>query len=387
MIAGIPAESFPNEQRVAIIPAHIPALINAGVEVYVQKDAGREAGFPDEEYREKGAKIVKDRKKLFSSADIILQVRAAAANPENGLQDIKLMKKGALLVGFLNPYASVEMLKSLADAHITSFAMELIPRITRAQSMDALSSMASISGYKAALMAACALPRLYPMMMTAAGTITPAHVFIIGAGVAGLQAIATAHRVGAVVQAYDIRPAVKEQVESLGAKFVELNLESETAQDKSGYAKEMSKEFYDKQRELMARVVSESDVVISTASVPGKKAPLLITEEMVKSMRPGSVIVDLAAEQGGNCVLTKPGRTVEKYNVHIVGPVNLPATMPYHASQLYSKNVSSFLLSLIKQNCLDLSCRDEIAAETILTHVGKVVNEKVKQALGLQEEL
>ncbi len=384
MITGIPMESFPDEKRVAIIPAHVPALINAGVTVHVQKNAGRAAGFTDEAYREKGAKIVNDRKRLFAAADIILQVRAAGANPDNGLQDIKLMKKGSLLIGFLNPYSSSDMLNALAKANVTSFAMELIPRITRAQSMDALSSMASISGYKAALMAACALPRLYPMMMTAAGTITPAHVFVIGAGVAGLQAVATAHRVGAVVNAYDVRPAVKEQVESLGAKFVELNLESETAQDKGGYAKEMSKQFYDKQRELMARVIAESDVVISTASVPGKKAPLLITEEMVKSMKPGSVIVDLAAEQGGNCVLTKPGRTVEKYDVRIIGPVNLPATMPYHASQLYSKNVSSFLLPLIKENCLDLSCRDEIAAETILTHEGKVANERVKQALGLQ---
>ncbi len=383
MITGIPAESYPDEQRVAIIPAHVPALINAGVEVHVQKDAGRAAGFSDNSYREKGARIANDRKKLFAAADIILQVRAAGANPENGLQDIRLMNKGAVLIGFLNPYSSTDMLNALAEAYVTSFAMELIPRITRAQSMDALSSMASISGYKATLMAACLLPRLYPMMMTAAGTITPAHVFVIGAGVAGLQAIATAHRVGAVVNAYDVRPAVKEQVESLGAKFVELNLESETAQDKSGYAREMSKQFYDKQRELMIRIIEESDVVISTASVPGKKAPLLITEEMVKSMRPGSVIVDLAAEQGGNCTLTKPGRTVEKYEVHIVGPVNLPATMPYHASQLYSKNVSSFLLPLIKENCLDLSCRDEIAAETLLTHEGKVVNERVKQARGL----
>ncbi len=383
MITGIPAESFPDEKRVAIIPAHVPALINAGVEVHVQKNAGRAAGFTDEAYREKGAKIVNDRTRLFTAADIILQVRAAGANPANGLQDIKLMKKGSLLIGFLNPYSSPEMLKALAKANVTSFAMELVPRITRAQGMDALSSMASISGYKAALIAACALPRLYPMMMTAAGTITPAHVFVIGAGVAGLQAIATAHRVGAVVNAYDVRPAVKEQVESLGAKFVELNLESETAQDKGGYAKEMSKQFYDKQRELMARVIAENDVVISTASVPGKKAPLLITEEMVKSMRPGSVVVDLAAEQGGNCALTKPGRTVEKYDVRIIGPVNLPATMPYHASQLYSKNVSSFLLPLIRENSLDLSCRDEIAAETILTHEGKVANERVKQALGL----
>jgi NAD(P) transhydrogenase subunit alpha len=383
MITGIPMESFPDERRVSVIPYHVPALISAGLEVHVQKNAGGAAGFTDEAYREKGAKIITDRKKLFTAADIILQVRAAAANPESGLQDIKLMKKGALLIGFLNPYGSADMLKTLADSYITSFAMELIPRITRAQGMDALSSMASISGYKAALMAACALPRLYPMMMTAAGTITPARVLVIGAGVAGLQAIATAHRVGAVVHAYDVRPAVKEQVESLGAKFVELDLESETAQDKTGYAREMSREFYDKQRVLMARVVAESDVVISTASVPGKKAPLLITEEMVKSMRKGSVIVDLAAEQGGNCVLTEPGRTVQKYDVQIIGPVNLPATMPFHASQLYSKNVSSFLLPLIREKCLDLSCRDEIAAETILTQEGKVVNEKVK-ALSLK---
>jgi NAD(P) transhydrogenase subunit alpha len=383
MKIGIPKESYPGEKRVALVPAHVSTLIDSGLEIYIQDNAGIDAGFTNEDYENKSAKVVQDRNELFGISDVVLQVRAAGANPANGIDDIKLMKEESSLIGFLDPFTSKQMIMSLVKKRITAYAMELIPRITRAQSMDALSTIASISGYKAALMAACALPRMYPMMMTAAGTVVPARVFVIGAGVAGLQAIATAHRIGAVVSAFDIRPAVKEQVQSLGAKFMELNLEMDNTEDKGGYAREMGPEYYRKQQELMGKVLLETDVVIATAAVPGKKAPLLITEEMVKMMPAGSVIVDLAAEQGGNCELTKPGKTIHVNGVTIIGPVNLPSTVPYHASQLYSKNITSFLIPLVKDNCLDIDCPDEIAQSTLITAEGKVINEKIKDAFGI----
>ncbi|NOX38073.1 MAG: Re/Si-specific NAD(P)(+) transhydrogenase subunit alpha [Calditrichaeota bacterium] len=384
MIVGVPKETFPGERRVALIPASVPALTKAGFEVLVQAGAGLEAGFLDAEYQEKGAQIVTSREEVFQKADVILQVRTLGANPQKGMDDLKLMREGQVIIGFMEPLTAVEPLQELAKRNVQAFAMELIPRITRAQSMDALSSMATIAGYKAVLLAANHLPRMFPMMMTAAGTIVAAKVFVVGAGVAGLQAIATARRLGAVVQAYDVRPAVKEQVMSLGAKFVELELETAEAEDKGGYAKAMDEEFYRKQREMMTKVVAESDVVITTAAVPGKKAPILITEEMVKGMQKGSVILDLAAERGGNCELTRPGEVVDAHGVTIIGALNLPATIPYHASQMYSRNIQNFLLLMAKEGKLEINLEDEILRETLVTQNGQIVNARVKEIFGLQ---
>ncbi len=383
MIVGVPKETFPGERRVALIPASVPALTKAGFEVWVQAGAGLEAGFGDAEYQDKGAHIVSSREDVFQKADVILQVRTLGANPQQGMDDLQRMHEGQVIIGFMEPLTAVEPLQELARRNVQAFAMELIPRITRAQSMDALSSMATIAGYKAVLLAANHLPRMFPMMMTAAGTIVAARVFVVGAGVAGLQAIATARRLGAVVQAYDVRPAVKEQVMSLGAKFVELALETAEAEDKGGYAKAMDEEFYRKQREMMTRVVAESNVVITTAAVPGKKAPILITEEMVKGMQQGSVILDLAAERGGNCELTRPGEVVETHGVTIVGALNLPATIPYHASQMYSKNIQNFLLLMAKEGKLEINLEDEILRETLVTQHGRIVNARVKEIFGL----
>lgn len=383
MIVGIPKETFPDERRVAMIPSQISALTQAGLEVLVEPGAGGAAGVPDSEYQEKEGRIAGSRADVFGGADIILQVRTLGANPDAGQADLDLIRSGQTLMGFCEPLTPGEALSSLAARGISLFSVELLPRITRAQSMDALSSMATVSGYKAVLLAADHLPRMFPMLMTAAGTVAPARVLIIGAGVAGLQAIATANRLGAVVQAYDVRPAVKEQVESLGAKFVELPLESEDAEDKGGYATDLGEHFYRKQRELMEEMVGESDVVISTAAVPGKKAPILVTAKMVKGMSPGSVIVDLAAERGGNCELTRPEQTVVEHDVTIMGPTNLPSTIPYHASQMYAKNIATFLLHLMKDGQLTIDLEDEITRETLVTRGGDVVHPKVREALGL----
>jgi NAD(P) transhydrogenase subunit alpha len=383
MIAGVPKETFPGEMRVAQIPAGLPALAKAGIEVLVEAGAGEAAGFPDAAYREKGAEIAPGREDLFARADVILQVRAGGANPDAGLVDLRRMRPGQVLIGFLEPYSAPEAVRELIDRKVTSFAMELVPRITRAQGMDALSSMATVAGYQAVLVAARALPKMFPMMMTAAGTLVPAKVFVVGAGVAGLQAIATARRLGAVVSGYDVRPAVKEQVESLGAKFVEMDLETAGAEGSGGYAKEMGEEFYRRQREMMTRVLSQSDVVITTAAVPGKRAPVLVTREMVRAMPPGSVIVDLAAERGGNCEVTKPGETVVEGGVTVLGPVNLPATIPYHASQMYGKNVSNLLLLLVKDGAIRLNLEDEIVRETLFTRDGEVANARVREILAL----
>jgi len=383
---GIPRETFPGEKRVAIIPDVIPKLIKAGLKVKVESGAGKEAGITDDAYKAKKAEVVGDRRELFNSSDIILQVRGIGANPEAGRSDLELFKSNQDVIGFFEPLSPDKSLKELAEKGVNVFSMEMMPRITRAQSMDALSSMATVGGYKAVLLAAEMLPRMFPMFMTAAGTIAPARVFVIGAGVAGLQAIATAKRLGAVVKGYDIRPAVKEQVESLGAKFVEMELEAGEAEDKGGYAKAMDEEFYRKQRELMTRVVAENDVVITTAAIPGKKAPILITADMVKGMAPGSVIVDLAAERGGNCELTKPGQTVEEHGVHIIGPENLPSTVPFHASQMYARNITTFLLHLVNEGKLEINQEDEITRETLITHGGKIVNARVREIMGLSED-
>lgn len=383
MKVGIPKETFPGGSQVALVPDSIPQLKKSGLEVIVEKGAGQAAGYPDNLYVEKGGSLVESRQDVFSQADIILQVQGFGANPA-GESDYSLIKPGKKFISFLDPLSAPESVEKLAEAGAAALSMELMPRITRAQSMDALSSMATVAGYKAVMMAAVELPRMFPMMMTAAGTITPARVFVVGAGVAGLQAIASSKRLGAVVYAYDVRPAVKEQVESLGGKFVEMELDAADSEDKGGYAKEMDDEFYRKQREMMSRVVAESSVVITTAAIPGRKAPILVTEEMVKGMHPGSVVIDLAAERGGNCELTEAGKTVEKYGVKIIGPVNLPATVPYHSSQMYAKNIVTFLQHLVKDGELNINPEDEITAGTLLANEGQVVHPRVRELLGME---
>ncbi|HET6463957.1 MAG TPA: NAD(P) transhydrogenase subunit alpha, partial [Candidatus Krumholzibacteria bacterium] len=333
IVLGVPSETFAGENRVAMVPAVVQALTKSGVSVWVERGAGEKAGYRDAEYEQKGARLA-SRDEVFANAQIIAHVRVAGANPA-GRDDFPRYRAGVIVIGMADPLGEPAGIRDFASTRTTLMALELLPRITRAQSMDVLSSMASIAGYKAVLIAADHLPRIMPMMMTAAGTITPARVFVIGAGVAGLQAIATARRLGAVVEAYDVRPAVKEQVESLGAKFVELPLETGDSQDKGGYARAMDEAFYQKQRETMARVVAGSDVVIATAAVPGKKAPVLVTAEMLAAMRPGSVIVDIAAEQGGNCEVMRPGESVTHHGVTVLGPLNLASAVPNPASQMY----------------------------------------------------
>ncbi len=378
MIVGVPKESYPGERRVALVPAVIPTLAKAGLEVVVEPGAGEEAGYPDSTYVEKGGKILADRAAVFASADIIVQVLCYGSNDVTGKADLPLLRRNQLLVGFLRPFGSAEVVAQIAGAGVTSFSVELIPRTTRAQSMDALSSMATICGYKAVLLAAETSIRIFPMMTTAAGTITPARVFIIGAGVAGLQAISTARRLGAVASAYDMRAASKEQVQSLGGRFVELPLEAKDAQDARGYGTVQDESFYARQRDLLTRVVAESDVVISAAVIPGKKSPVLITAGMVKGMAPGSVIVDLAAERGGNCELTRVGETVQEQGVTIIGTINLASTVPYHASQMYSRNLASFLTYIVKEGKLQLNEQDEITRETMVTRGGEIVNARIR---------
>jgi H+-translocating NAD(P) transhydrogenase subunit alpha len=381
MTVGILRETFPGERRVAVIPAGAATLKKAGITVIVESGAGAEAGFPDDQYVAQGAQIGSSRAAVIGQADCLLQVRTPGANPVTGRDDAEALRPGQVVIGMADPLGTPEAADYIASKGVTSFALELIPRITRAQSMDVLSSMATIAGYKAVLLAASTMPRMCPMMMTAAGTIQAAHAFVIGAGVAGLQAIASARRMGAKVEAYDVRPAVKEQIQSLGARFVELPLESTGAEDKGGYAKAQDEAFYRKQRELMAKSVAAADMVITTAAIPGKKSPVLITADAVKGMRPGSVIVDLAAERGGNCELTKADETVVVHGVTIFGPTNLPATVPYHASQMYSKNILTFFQSLLKDGALTVNLEDEVCRDTLITRDGQVVNERIKGLL------
>jgi NAD(P) transhydrogenase subunit alpha len=383
VIVGVPKEIYPGERRVALTPVVVPMLAKAGLEVVIEAGAGAEAGYPDSHYQDKGAKVLADRAAVFAQSDIIVQVLCHGANDKNGASDLGLTRRGQVLVGFMRPLAAAEAVQETARAGVTAFAVELMPRTTRAQSMDALSSMASIAGYKAVLVVADTLPRMFPMMTTAAGTITPSRVLVIGAGVAGLQAIATAKRLGSVISAYDVRPAVKEQVQSLGARFVELPLETQDAQDARGYAKAQDEAFYAKQRELLGKVIAENDAVITTAVVPGKKAPVLVTAAMVKGMAPGSVILDLAAERGGNCELTHPGETYVVHGVTIIGPVNLASGVPFHASQMYARNLTAFLANLMKDGKVRPAAEDDIIRETLLTQGGEVVNERVREALGL----
>ena len=381
MIVGIPRETFHGEQRVAIVPASVSALTKAGLDVMVETTAGESAGFPDPAYEDKGARIASDRSSLFAEAGIVLQVRMAGAAGEVGVADLNLVRDAQAIVGFSEPLIGAASAKALADRGVTAFSMELIPRITRAQSMDALSSMATVTGYKAVLVAAAQLPRMFPMLMTAAGTLTPARVFVVGAGVAGLQAIATARRLGAKVDAYDVRPAVKKQLESLGASFVELPLETGSSEDAGGYAKAQDDAFYERQRAMMSQVVAASNIVITTALIPGRAAPLLVTTEMIAGMAPGSVVVDLAAERGGNCEPTQADQEVVTGGVTILGPTNLAATVPYHASQMYSNNITTLLLHLVKDGELVLDLDDEITQGTLVSRDGQVVHPRVREAL------
>lgn len=384
MIAGVLKETFAGERRVAIVPAVIPTLTKAGIEVWVEAGAGQAAGFSDPAYQEKGARIVPQRAEFFSRSDVLLQVRSLCANREAARGDLALLRPDQAVIGFLDPLNNPEALQELARTGVMAFAMELMPRISRAQSMDALSSMATVAGYKAVILAAEQLPRMFPLLMTAGGIIHPARVFVIGAGVAGLQAIATARRLGAVVQAYDIRPAVKEQVQSLGAKFVDLPLDTAQTEDAQGYAKAMDEAFYRRQREMLGRLVASSDVVITTAAIPGKRAPVLITREMVTGMEPGSVILDLAADQGGNSECTRPGETVKVDGITVMGLLNLPSTVPYHASQMYARNITSFVLYLFKDGRIRRDLEDEIVRETLVAGDGQVVHPRMRQLLGLE---
>jgi H+-translocating NAD(P) transhydrogenase subunit alpha len=383
MMVGVPRESYPGERRVAIVPAVIPALMKGGLEVIVQAGAGNDAGYPDAAYLSKGAKIAADRAEVFRLADIVVQVLCYGSNDRTGEADLPLLRRDQVLVGFLRPLGELKTIQQIAERGVTALSVELIPRTTRAQSMDALSSMGTICGYKAVITAADTLPRIFPMLTTAAGTITPCRVFIIGAGVAGLQAIATARRLGAVTSAYDMRPASKEQVQSLGGRFIELPIEAKDAQDARGYGTAQGEEFYSRQRELLGKVVAESDVVITTAVIPGKKSPILITADMVKGMAPGSVIVDLASERGGNCELTRPGETIVAHGVTIIGCYNFASTVPYHASQMYARNVSAFLLHIVKDGKLRLDTSDEIVRDTLLTIGGELVNQRLREFYSL----
>jgi NAD(P) transhydrogenase subunit alpha len=373
MIASVPKETIPGERRVALVPELVPKLTAAGLEVYVQFGAGVEAGFGDKDYEQRGAHLVRD---VFAQADVLLKVRPPT--PE----EIAQLREASILIGLLDPYRSETQIRLLSARKVTSFAMELMPRIARAQPMDALSAMSTVAGYKAVLLAANRLSKFFPLLMTAAGTIAPARVLVIGAGVAGLEAIGTAKRLGAVVEAYDTRPAVKEEVQSVGAKFVELTLDTTQAEEKGGYARAESPEFYKKQQEMMAEHVAAADVVITAALVRGRHAPILITEEMVRGMRPGSVILDLASAQGGNCALTAADREVVRHGVIILGPTNLPSTMPYHSSQMYAKTVTNFLMHMLQAGKIRLDPNDEMTRATLVTHEGAIVNEALKATWG-----
>ena len=379
MKIAVSKETFPGERRVALIPATISALVKSGHDVLIEAGAGEAAGFPDAHYSEKGAKVV-SRPEVFD-ADCVLQIRAFGANLEQGKADLDRIKPGQVLIGMCDPLGQPNAAREIAKKGATLLSLEMIPRITRAQSMDVLSSQATIAGYRAVLLASLALPKMFPMMTTAAGTLTPAKVFINGAGVAGLQAIAAARRLGAVVSAYDVRATVKEQVQSLGGRFVELQLDSKQSEGTGGYAKAADEEFYRKQRELLTEVVATNDVVITTAAIPGKKAPIIFTADMVRGMRPGSVLVDVAAERGGNCELTKPGETVEINGVTILGPTNLPSEIPNHASQMFAKNVTTFLGVLVQDGQFKFDTTDEIIRETLVCASGEVVHPKIKELL------
>ncbi len=378
MKVAVLKETRPGELRVALVLQGVKALLKAGLEVVVESGAGVSSGIPDEEYRDAGATVIGTAGAALQGAGIVLRVSPPSLSDPD---EVAGMGEGTILVSFLNPLTNPELIRRLVDAKISSISMELVPRITRAQSMDALSSQATVAGYKAVLVAADHLPKFLPMFTTAAGTIRPAKALILGAGVAGLQAIATARRLGAIVEAFDVRPAVKEQVESLGATFLESEHDV-TAEGEGGYAKELSKEQHERELELIAGALVDTDIVITTAQIPGREAPRLITEEMVKSMRPGSVIVDLAAESGGNCEVTRSGETVVVHGVQILGPLNLPAGVPVHASQMYSKNIVTLVGEFIgEEGQVVLDFENDVVGPATVTHQGEVRNERVREAL------
>ncbi len=386
MIIGIPAEIKTAEKRVAMSPANVQSLTDKGVKVLFQTNAGDAAGYPDGLYTEAGATISADRAEIFAQADIILQVQSFGSNNENSEADLASLRSGQLVIGMMDPLASPQAAQAVAEKGATAIALELVPRISRAQSMDVLSSMATLAGYKAVLMGASAAPRIFPMLMTAAGTLQPARVLIMGVGVAGLQACATAKRLGAVVEAYDVRPAAREQIISVGAKPVELDLDTGESEGAGGYAKAQGEDFLKRQRELMTAVVAEQDIIITTAAIPGAKSPILVTEDMVKAMKPGSVIVDLAAERGGNCDLTEEGKTVVAHGVTILGPQNVPSELAYHASQMYGKNMQTLLeLILDEEGNLNLDFNDEIVAGTVVAHESEIPHPHMRMLLGLPE--
>lgn len=378
MIVAVLKETVPGERRVALVPAVVKRLVDAGFQVVVESGAGARAGFPDAAYLNHAARLAESREALFAEAEVLLQVRSDSLAD---VADLERLRSGQTLIALCNPLGNPAAIQALASRGVTVFALELLPRIARAQSMDVLSSMATIAGYKAVLLAANTLPRMFPMMITAAGTVAPARVFVLGAGVAGLQAIATARRLGGVVDAYDVRPAVREQVESLGASFVELSLETADADGEGGYARDLGEDFYHQQQEALAKVVARSNVVICTASVPGRRAPVLVTANAVAQMTPGSVVIDLAAEQGGNCELTRADETVTAHDVTILGPTNLPATVPYHASEMFSRNLSAFLLHLAEDGELRFDADDEIVRETLVAGEGEIVQARVVDLL------
>jgi len=386
VIIGIPSEIKSAEQRVAMSPVNVQSLTDKGIKVLFQTNAGSAAGYPDAEYAAVGATISTDRAEIFAQADIILQVQSFGSNNDNSGADLASLRSGQLVIGMMDPLASPQAAQAVAEKGATAIALELVPRISRAQSMDVLSSMATLAGYKAVLMGASAAPRIFPMLMTAAGTLQPARVLIMGVGVAGLQACATAKRLGAVVEAYDVRPAAREQIISVGAKPVELDLDTGESEGAGGYAKEQGEDFLRRQRELMTEVVAQQDVIITTAAIPGAKSPILVTEDMVKAMKPGSVIVDLAAERGGNCDLTEQGKTVVAHGVTILGPENVPSELAYHASQMYGKNMQTLLeLILDDEGNLSLDFNDEIVAGTVVAHQGDVPHPHMRKLLGLPE--
>ena len=386
IILGIPSENHSQERMVSLVPKNITTLKQIGIEVVVEHDAGMRSGFSDEHYIEAGATIETNRSEIFKSAHIIAQVRGPSKNSESGQKDIVNLRNDHIIIGFLQPQFSLKEIKQIADKGSTSIAMELIPRIPKAQNMDALSSLANLSGYKAVLLAASLMPKIFPLMMTASGTLRPAKILVIGAGVAGLQAIATAKRLGALITGYDIRPAVKEQIESLGAKFLEDDLSSKESETKSGYAKEMPKEFYANQQKLLLQEISETDAIITTAAIPGKKAPVLITTEMVSNMKSGSVIVDLAAETGGNCALTEADKIIEHNNVSIIGTTNLHSTVPKDASQVYSNNISNLVSHIVQNNNAEINLEDSILKEVVVTHKGNIVHPLIKDLSNSKKE-
>ena len=383
MIIGITKELVAGERRVSMCPENVRPFVEAGIEVWVEENAGLAAGFMDSDYKAVGAEIAADRAALFAGADIVLQVQSFGSNTQNSQQDLPLLRPQQLVIGMMDPLAAPQAAQQVADTGATAVALELVPRISRAQSMDVLSSMATLAGYRAVLLGAEAAPRILPMLMTAAGTLQPARVLIMGVGVAGLQACATAKRLGAVVEAYDVRPAAREQILSVGAKPVELDLQTESSEGAGGYAKEQSEEFLHRQRQLMTEVVAQQDIIITTAAIPGAKSPILVTEDMVKAMKPGSVIVDLAAERGGNCALTKQGETVVAHGVNILGPENLASDLAYHASQMYGKNMQTLVELILEDGQANLDFNDEIIAGTVVAHNGEVTHPHIRKLLDL----